>query len=178
MDARRVTAHQVSRTVGKPVRERRMAGAVRFSLVGQLAPRGQRLVVVHERLVRPRRRELSADGAVQRGDDAGEVLRVQQRVASGGDRAYGGGGHRLRGTGPRHDERVGYDETAEVERVPQVAQDVGRKARRPPSGIPVRIGHERAHHTAHAGADGVLERGQVRLLQLGECGAHARQGRV
>ena len=178
LDPRRVTAHQVSRSVGKPVREGRVAGAVRLSLVGQLAPRGQCVVVVRERLVRPRGRDLLTDGAVQRGDDAGEVLRVEQRVATGGDRADGGRGHRLRGTGPRHDQRIGHDQTAEVERVPQVTQDVGRKARRSPGGIPVRVGDERAHHTAHTGADGVFERRQIRLLQLGECGAHARQGRV
>ena len=133
---------------------------------------------MREGLVRAGRRDLGADGAVQRSDHAREVLRVEQRVAPGGDRAYSGRGHRLCGTGPGHDERIGHHEAPEVERVPQVAQNGRREARRSPGGIPVRVGHERAHHTAHPGADGIFERSDIHLLKVGAGGAHARQGRV
>src|SRR2546430_2052114 len=129
----------MSRTVGKPVREGRVVREAWLPLVRQLRPRGERGVVMREGLVRAGRRDLGAHGAVQRSDHAREVLRVEQRVAPGGDRAYSGRRHRLRGAGPGHDERIGHHETAEVERVPQVAQNDGREARRSPRGIPVRV---------------------------------------
>src|SRR3989449_3472632 len=53
-------------------------------------------------------------------------------------------------------------------RVPQVAQNGRREARRSPGGIPVRVGHERAHHTAHPGADGIFERSDIHLLERSE----------
>src|SRR5256886_8608226 len=59
-----------------------------------------------------------------------------------------------------------------------MAQNVRREARGSPGGIPVRVGYERAHQAPHTGADGVLEWSHIHLLQLGEGGAHARQGRV
>ena len=67
-DRRWLAAHQMRRTVGEAVRERRMTREVRLALVGPVRPRRQCVVVVRERLVRPGGRDVATDGAVERRD--------------------------------------------------------------------------------------------------------------
>jgi hypothetical protein len=98
-----------------------MGGEVGRALVGKVAPRGERRVVVRERLVRPRGGDVAADGVVERGDHAAEVVRVEQGVAAGRDGLDRGRRHGLRRARARHDERVGHDQPAEVECVTEVA---------------------------------------------------------
>ena len=163
-DARRIAADQMSGAVGEAVGERRMVHEIGLPLIGEITPRGEGPCVPGERVVGPRSRYVGTDRGIERLHDALKVIRVEQRVTSGRHRAHCGGRHRLRGAGPRHDQRVGYDQPGEVESASQIPQDNLREAGRAARRIPLRIGDERAHHTSDAGAHRMPERCPVHLL--------------
>src|SRR6266566_1157396 len=165
----------MGRAVGEPVGEGRVRGEVGPALVRAGVPRRAGLLVAAQRLVRPRHRDRRADGPIERANDALELVRVQQGVAPRRHGGHAGVRDRLDGARPCHDQRVGHDQAAEVERVAEMPEDHGREARGPPGGVPIRIGDERAHDARHGGADRRLERRKIHSLELRRGCGHARQ---
>ena len=147
-------------------------------LVGARRPGRDGGFVARQRLVRAGRGDVGPDRSVQRRDHAPDVLHVQERVAPGRDRRDSGSGDRLRRTGAGHDQGIRHDQPSEVERVAEIAEYVGREARRPTRCVPRGERHECAHHAPHACPDRVLEERDVELLQLGSGRRDQWQGLV
>ena len=121
----RILAVEQQRPRRQSVGERAVGGEVGFALVRAATPPRRRLVAMGQRFVGAGPRDRGPHRPVERFRHGPEVLRVEQRVASGGDRGHGRRRLGFPRRRPRHDEGVRDDEPREPERLAQVTQDDG-----------------------------------------------------